>query len=273
MQNTQETLIFLGTGNATVTKCYNTCFALRGAGSDEYFLVDTGGGNGILAQLEKANIPLSKIHEIFISHEHTDHLLGLIWLIRMIATQMKKGKYDGDLQIYCHADLKETILTIAKLTVQDKFFNMIGQRIFLVAIADGEQRTVLNQPTTFFDIGSTKAKQYGFSRILPNGETFVFLGDEPYRACEEQYAKNATWLLHEAFCKYADREVYQPYEKHHVTVKEACENAQALGAKNLILYHTEDKTIATRKADYTAEGAPYFSGALYVPDDLDVLVL
>lgn len=44
-------LILLGTGNAMVTKCFNTCFALNI--DDEYFLVDAGGGNGILAQLEK----------------------------------------------------------------------------------------------------------------------------------------------------------------------------------------------------------------------------
>ncbi len=267
----QEQLILLGTGNATVTKCYNTCFALKQ--NEEYFLVDTGGGNGILAQLEKADIPMERIHEVFISHEHTDHLLGLIWLIRIIATKMKKGLYEGELQIYCHANLKETILTIAKLTVQDKFFQMIGDRIHLVSVADGEEKQILGQSTTFFDIGSTKAEQYGFVRILPSGKRFAFLGDEPYRDCEKVYAQNADWLLHEAFCLYADREKYQPYEKHHVTVKEACENADALGAKNLILYHTEDKTIATRKATYTAEGAPYFGGNLYVPDDLDIIAL
>jgi len=89
----QETLIMLGTGNATVTKCYNTCFAIQE--EQEYFLVDTGGGNGILAQLEKASIPLQNIHNIYISHEHIDHLLGIIWLIRVIATKMKQNQYKG----------------------------------------------------------------------------------------------------------------------------------------------------------------------------------
>lgn len=48
----KETLIILGTGNAAVTKCFNTCFAIQTG--EEYFLVDTGGGNGIMTQLEKA---------------------------------------------------------------------------------------------------------------------------------------------------------------------------------------------------------------------------
>lgn len=267
----QEIITLLGTGNANVTKCYNTCFALQHG--EEYFLVDTGGGNGILAQLEKADISLLNIHEVFLSHEHTDHLLGVVWLIRIIAAKITDGLYKGDLHIYCHANLKQTILTIASLTVQGKFFKLVGERIHIIAVADGETRTVLDQPTTFFDIGSEKAQQYGFLRILPDGKRFAFLGDEPYRACEEPYAKDADWMLHEAFCLYADREKYQPYKKFHVTVKEACEHAQHMGAKNLILYHTEDKTLATRKAAYTAEGAPYFSGNLYVPDDLDSFAL
>lgn len=267
----EETLILLGTGNATVTKCYNTCFAIKTG--KEYFLIDTGGGNGIMAQLEKAEIPMEAIHEIFMSHEHTDHLLGLVWLIRMIATKMKKGQYEGNLNIYCHEELKETILTIAKLTVQGKFFKMIGERIFFHPVADGEKRNILGYDIQFFDIRSTKAKQFGFTMNLKNGKKFTFVGDEPYQDHEKEYAEGADWLLHEAFCLYRDRDIYKPYEKHHTTVKEACENAEMLGAKNLILYHTEDKNILNRKELYTEEGKQYYHGNLLVPNDLERFVL
>mgnify|MGYP000606742981 CR=1 FL=1 len=43
-------LTILGTGNAMVTKCYNTCFAIENDG--HYFLVDGGGGNTIMKQLK-----------------------------------------------------------------------------------------------------------------------------------------------------------------------------------------------------------------------------
>ena len=46
----------LGTGNAQAIHCYNTCYAMQKG--EEYFLVDAGGGNGILSQLDKAGIPL-----------------------------------------------------------------------------------------------------------------------------------------------------------------------------------------------------------------------
>lgn len=46
---------------------------------EEYFLVDAGGGNGILSQLDKAGIPLESIHNIFVTHTHNDHILGMVW--------------------------------------------------------------------------------------------------------------------------------------------------------------------------------------------------
>lgn len=266
-----ETLIMLGTGHATVTRCYNTCFAIQK--EQEYFLVDTGGGNGILTQLEKAEIPLNQIHNIFISHEHTDHLLGLVWLIRMTATWMKKDKYQGNLDIYCHEGLVDTIMTIARLTIQPKFFQMIGERIFIHAVQDKEVKQIFGYEITFFDIGSEKARQFGFTMRLDNGKKFTFLGDEPYRECEYEYAVDADWFLHEAFCLYEEREIHKPYEKFHTTVKEACEYAARLNARNVILYHTEDRKLEKRKQLYTAEGKQYYQGKLLVPDDLERIEL
>ena len=266
-----EKIIILGTGNAAVTKCYNTCFAIQNKG--EYFLVDTGGGNGILTQLEKARIKVTDIHHIFISHEHTDHVLGVVWMIRMIGTSMNKGEYEGNLRIYCHEELADTIITISRLTVAKKFFRFVGERILLVPLQDKEKVRIMNYDVQFFDICSEKTKQYGFTMQLVNGKKFTFIGDEYYRECEYPYAKDSDWFLHEAFCLYRDRDIFKPYEKYHATVKEACENASMLGVKNLILYHTEDKNLRERKRLYAKEGREYFGGNLFVPDDLDVVEL
>ena len=48
--------------------------------------------------------------------------LGMVWMIRMIATSMNKGTYDGTLTIYCHEELVHTIKTLTKLTVGKKIF-------------------------------------------------------------------------------------------------------------------------------------------------------
>ena len=80
-------------------------------------------------------------------------------------------------------------------------------------------------------------------------------------------------MLCEAFCLYEDRDLFEPYKKHHSTVKEACETAEELGVQNLVLWHTEDKHLAQRKALYTAEAHEVYGGDVYVPDDLDVIEL
>ena len=41
----------------------------------------------------------------------------------------------------------------------------------------------------------------------------------------------------------------------------------------LILYHTEEKTLATRKEKYSQEAAEDFKGRIVVPDDLEVIEL
>ena len=56
-------------------------------------------------------------------------------------------------------------------------------------------------------------------------------------------------------------------------MKDACESAERLGIKNLLLYHTEDKNLANRKALYGQEGAQSYHGELWIPDDLETLTL
>lgn len=98
-----ESITMLGTGSAMVTKCYNTCFTL--SKDNEYFLIDAGGGNTILSNLEKTNIKINQIHNMFISHNHNDHVLGSVWVIRAVANGMLNDKYNGIFNIYCTKNL------------------------------------------------------------------------------------------------------------------------------------------------------------------------
>ena len=159
-------ITMLGTGNATVSQIYNTCFLLQT--SSTLMLVDAGGGNGILSQLKKVNVQISDIHHLFVTHEHTDHVLGVIWVIRMVA--QCKG-YEGLLHVYGNDKVMKVIKTIIDMILAKK------------------------------------------------------------------------------------------------------QLAEELGEKNIILYHTEEKTLATRKENYTREAAENFKGRIFVPDDLEVIEL
>ena len=165
------------------------------------------------------------------------------------------------------------IQTLAEMLLNKKEIKQIGKRVHLVTVKDGEKKTILGHVYTFFDIGSTKAKQYGYMLDLGDGRRLTCCGDEPYNEREEIYAKGSDWLLHEAFCLDGQADIFHPYEKHHSTVKDACELAEKLGVKNLLLYHTEDKNITHRQELYRAEGEKYFHGNLWIPEDMDVIEL
>ncbi len=264
-------LIMLGTGNAMCTRCYNTCFyILTPAGG---LLVDAGGGNGIFRQLHHAGIEFQQIHHIFVTHVHTDHIMGVIWLIRKISPMMYRGKYQGKLTIYCHDEVKQCIEQVCRLMIPAKICSALGDTIIIREIHDGETVNIQDMEVTFFDTDSEKTKQYGCRVILPEGKSLVCHGDEPYHDRNEKYARGCDWFLCEALCLYTDREQFHPYEKSHSTAIDAGATAQELEVKNLLLYHTEDTHLATRRANYTAEAARSFSGNIYVPDDLDTIEL
>ena len=264
-QNTSR-VTMLGTGNAMCVNCYNTCFYLKSPRGG--MLVDGGGGNGILQQLIKAKIPFESIRHMFVTHSHTDHIMGAIWMMRKISPLIFKGKHKGPFTIYCNDEVKEALYTMGKLMIPEKIFNSIGQTIFLQEVHDSEQVEIDDMQVTFFDIGSVRFKQYGFSAQLPDGQRLVCLGDEPYSVQSEPYARGCDWLMCEAFCLYKDRFAFNPYEKNHSTALDAGMLAQDLGVKNLVLYHTEDTHLDTRAATYGAEAAQYFKGNILSPDDL-----
>lgn len=274
MDKTTTQITMLGTGNATVSQIYNTCFVLQTPST--LMLVDAGGGNGILAQLKKVNVQISDIHHLFVTHAHTDHVLGVIWVIRMVA--QCKG-YEGLLHVYGNDKVMKVIKTIIDMILAKKQLAKVAERVVFHQLEDGDCFEVGDMKLECFDIQSTKEKQFGFRAELPSSDesdkplVLACLGDEPYNEQNRCYIVGADWMMCEAFCLYADRDTFKPYEKCHSTALDAGKLAEELGVKNLILYHTEEKTLANRKENYTREAAENFKGRIFVPDDLEVIEL
>lgn len=264
-------ITMLGTGNAMVTECYNTCFVIEDGG--RHFMVDGGGGNTILHQLRHAGFDWMDMRDIFVTHKHVDHIMGIIWMVRLICQNMASGKYVGEANIYGHEEVIALVDDIARKLLSSKHTKFIGDRLHLITLTDGEEKVIIDKKFTFFDIHSTKAKQFGFTMDMGNGEKFTCCGDETYNDSEEEYVKGSKWLLHEAFCLYSQADIFKPYEKHHSTAKDACEIAEKMQVKNLLLYHTEDKNLPMRKELYTKEGRDFFSGNIFVPEDMETILL
>lgn len=274
MDKTTTQITMLGTGSATVSQIYNTCFVLQTPST--LMLVDAGGENGILAQLKKVNVQISDIHHLFVTHAHTDHVLGVIWVIRMVA--QCKG-YEGLLHVYGNDKVMKVIKTIIDMILAKKQLAKVAERVVFHQLEDGDSFEVGDMKLECFDIQSTKEKQFGFRAELPSPDesdkplVLACLGDEPYNEQNRRYIVGADWMMCEAFCLYADRDTFKPYEKCHSTALDAGKLAEELGVKNLILYHTEEKTLANRKENYTREAAENFKGRIFVPDDLEVIEL
>ena len=77
----------------------------------------------------------------------------------------------------------------------------------------------------------------------------------------------------ESFCRDYDKEKFHPHELHHNTVLDVAIIAQQLDVKNLVLYHTEDSMLSERKEHYIAEARRAYSGNIYVPNDLESIII
>lgn len=264
-------LTILGTGNALVTECFNTCFVI--SDGDKHFMVDGGGGNGILTQFKRAGLNWMDMKHIFVTHKHLDHIMGIIWMVRMICQHMRSGAYEGEAYIYSHAEVIELIRSMSKALIREKDVAFLDDKLHLVEVEDGQTMEIIGHDVSFFDIDSTKAKQFGFTMQLDDNNKITCCGDEPYAQRTYDYAVNSKWLLHEAFCLYDERDIFNPYEKNHSTVKDACELAEKLNIGNLVLYHTVENNLKDRKKLYTEEGKNYYKGNIFVPDDLEKIQL
>jgi len=262
-------IIVLGTGHAMVTECFNSCLLLENNG--RYVLVDTSGGNGILGQLKKAGVAVEDIHDVFITHNHFDHMVGLFWIIRTIAYQIPLGNYEGNLNIYITGDNAKLVRDYV-LAVYPRMGQLFDSRIFFVDLFHGRELELIDNEFTVMDLKPTMGSHFGFVMDFA-GKRLSYTSDVPYHDSLYDLVYGSDWLVHEAFCLESQIDEYKPHEKHHSTVKDACLVATELNAANLILFHTEDDNILQRRALYTAEGLQYFSGNLLVPDDLDVISL
>lgn len=266
-----QKIIMLGTGCGFVYECYETCFVLQN--DDKYFLIDTGGSSDIVKNLKLSNIGLEEIHDIFISHTHTDHILGLFWIFKRLANMVKNGKYVGKLNIYCNDEVAESINIIYPRLFALNTVKTIKELINIIVLNNGDVKNIAGRDYKFIDLKGQKNKLFGFETILDNKEKLIFCGDETLNPMFYKMLENADYVMHESFCLDAEQDIYKPYEKKHSTVKSVCENLKDLNIKNLILYHTVDDNLSLRKERYIKEAKEHFSGNVLVPDDLEVIEL
>jgi len=263
-------IIMLGVGNGGTLDLYNTCFVIQNNNGN--FLVDTGGGIEIIKRLNLSGIDYKKIRDIFISHSHTDHILGIFWLFKKISRLAMHGEITERINIYCNDVVLEAIQEVSKYILPKKLIDAVYSIVDFKVLKDGDNYNINGIDYTFFDIKARGTKQFGFECILDN-KKLIFLGDETLNSELYDRVQNADYVMHEAFCLDSEENIFHAYEKNHSTTKTASEIMNSLNVKNLILYHTEDSHGEKRKQLYTKEAQEYFNHNVIVPNELEVIDL
>ena len=262
-----ERLLVLGTGAGTPINCYNMCAVLQN--DEKYLLIDTGGGSQVLKQIRDVGVDFTNIHDVFISHKHIDHLLGIFYVLRYACQLMCGNKYNGKMNIYCAKEVREIIDRFVIDTFHEVHIEKYNENIIFHEIQNGEKYSIIGYDVEVLDMYSIEGIQYGFQTKLNNEKIFTFLGDVP---CNEKLfdkIRNTDWVLHEE----SEKEIFKPHEKNHSTVKDVCVKMKPLGIKNLLVWHTKDNDIENRKELYTSEAKNYYDSNFYVPNDLDKIEL
>jgi len=261
-------LHILGTGHADVLKNYNNCFIIENNGKK--MLIDAGGGNRVVNQMSKLNISLKDLDCAFISHNHSDHLLGFVWVLRWgILLPMLNKEETSPFILYGSKDCLQAIDFIGKITFGEKHWAKLKENgLVLKEVSDKQTEQIIGLNFEFFDTFASDMPQMAFC-IKDN--KFVFCGDVPLNEKYWDKFKNQKYLCLEAFCTEKDRTKNALQLSKHRTAAECAQLAEKLKAKNLILWHSEDDIDGTRKTRYIKEAKNYYNGNIIVPDDLETI--
>lgn len=268
MSKSSETkILMLGVGNGGTLELFNTCFTVQNGKGN--FLVDMGGSIEILRNLNLAGIDYKSIKHIFVSHSHTDHILGLFWYFKKMGRYALNWKVQDKINIYCNDVVFDAIKGVSKYILPAKLMDAVYGIVDFHILQDGDVYTINGIDYTFMDMQAKGTKLFGFKCNL-NSKQFAFLGDETLNPRLYKNIENFDYVMHEAFCLEEEENIFHAYEKNHSTTKSVSEVMNKLNVKNLILFHTED-THKDRKKLYTSEAQTYFNGKVFVPDELEII--
>lgn len=293
-------LIFLGTSSAIPSKHRNhASIALKAFG--EILLFDCGEGT----QRQMACIKLSpmKIKNIFISHLHGDHILGLPGIIQSMGFRgrteplnlygppgleniresiMNFGYFALDFEIIIHELEEGTVLDIEEYKIKcvKTQHNVPNLSYSLIEkkkpkfLKDKAIKLGVKPGPDFGKLHDGIEIKMGDKIIIPEqvlgeyrkGVKITYSGDT--RPCDAlvDLAKDSDILIHES--TFGDKDQSKAVENWHSTAKEAAQIAKKAKAKKLILTHISTRY---RKSDDLKKAAQKVFENTFVARDFMIL--
>lgn len=217
-------IILLGTGTTLPDRYRNAAglvIQIDEPFNERFLMFDCG--NGILRQLERADIDFTQIRDIFISHFHVDHVNDLPVLLQ--ANLMRKNS--EIIRIYGPS----TIMKKLEVWVTEiyPYLEPILNQLEIQEITSGWVIKNSEWQVQCVPVSHKVIEAYGFKIIAE--KTVVYSGDTGY--CEEliQLAKDADVLIHE--CSYPTA----LGSEGHTTPLELGQIAQQANVQKLVLTH------------------------------------
>jgi ribonuclease Z len=269
-------LVFLGTGGGANAERCHAAIAVQLA-PQRVILLDAGGGFEVVRQLRRAGIDLAGVTRIFLSHRHSDHILGLEPLLLHIGLQaMQTGRRAEDVCVYGHPEVLAAARTMieAMASFAPQFLASSGIRLSWQAMTPDIAVTVWpGVRLTAFDADHLPEDGTSFGCVLSFGgqndvRRLLDSGDTRPTAVLERHARGADTLIHEAGGLDAQGDLVR--RSGHSTAGEAARLAAAAGVRSLFLNHVPRDCLVPA---LLSEARHYFHGPVAVPADLDTFAL
>ena len=142
---------------------------------------------------------------MFVTHAHTDHILGAVWMVRIVMQKMLSGQYTGTFRVYGHDKVLEVLDWICRKLLPAKIVALIGSAVEFREVKDGETFEAGGLCLQCFDIASTKKNSSDFERSCRTDSRLSVWETKLYNVINRSSMwKMRDWLLCEAFCLYED---------------------------------------------------------------------
>jgi ribonuclease Z len=263
----------LGCGSATPTTLHNPPAQLVNM-NEKLFLVDCGEGTQL--QMRRYKMNMNKLHSVFISHLHGDHLFGLPGLLSTLSLLGRKD----DLNIYAHKEIDFLLNPLLKhfgkhvgfnvnliplnpdkqeLIFENKSINIYSFPLKHRIATNGflfeekkSQRHIIREMIDFYQIPVKQISgiKEGSDFVTPDGtvvqNTLLTRPGAPSRrfayCSDTAYSPQIIPYIEGADllfheATFAESEAVRAKETYHSTARQAAEIAQAASVKKLIIGH------------------------------------
>src|ERR1700724_1608768 len=262
--------------------------------NDEPYLIDAG--NGVARQLALVGVPVGRVGQIFITHNHDDHnadlgtMMGLAWTLgrsTSITVHGPKGTremIDGFLKFFsANRDIRRSDFPNFYKTMPEQLFNVQEIEAPGVIYKDSnvEVEAIENCHFHFPNPSASNAKSYAL-RFKTVDRTIVFSGDTGPCEALVNFAMGADILVHEVinldlyeavlktrpFSPEQRQNVLRHMQEDHATPDEIGKLAASAKVGMVVLTHLIPGGDNDPDNAYSDGVATHYSGMIVVAKDL-----